>query len=87
MLANITKPPSQRAGRCQAVESGEKGGWCQLRGEFQLDVTGEAETQDVSQTGLKEKTKGQGADTQGTVSKGPGQGQGWGYKVKGSKCI
>lgn len=35
-----------------------RGCWCQLCGEFQPDVTGEAEIQDMSQNELKEKTEG-----------------------------
>lgn len=44
-----------------------RGCQCQLRTESQLDVIGEAEIQDVSQTEFREKTKGQG-QTPRTVS-------------------
>lgn len=41
-----------------------RGCWCQLCGDFQLDVIGEAEIQGVSQSELQKKAKGQGANTQ-----------------------
>lgn len=65
------------------------GCWCQLCGEFQPHVTGEAEIQDVSQSELKEKTEGQGPDTRERLSehlsKGPGQDRAWDHKVRSSK--
>lgn len=58
-----------------------RGCWCQLCEEFQPDVTGEAEIQEVSQNELKEKTEGQGPDTW----ERPRQDQAWDHKVRSSK--
>lgn len=47
---------------------------CQLCGEFQPDVIRDAETQQVSQTELQEKTEDQQADAQQTpLQRGPGR--------------